>query len=123
MTLRVPDRIAAGVTGLGELAEACGADAAALGRLLRYLVHRGVFVEVSPDVFGLTDVGELLCDRDGGGHGAYLDPPASARGWTWPGRACRTRSAPAGPATGRCTGATSGPTSTPTRTTGPTSTR
>ncbi|MEV5630751.1 methyltransferase [Micromonospora tulbaghiae] len=73
VTLRVPDRIAAGVTGLGELAEACGADAAALGRLLRYLVHRGVFVEVSPDVFGLTDVGELLCDRDGGGHGAYLD--------------------------------------------------
>lgn len=73
VTLRVPDRIAAGVTGLGELADACGADAAALGRLLRYLVHRGVFVEVSPDVFGLTDVGELLCDRDGGGHGAYLD--------------------------------------------------
>ncbi|MFJ6194897.1 methyltransferase [Micromonospora sp. NPDC092111] len=73
VTLRVPDRIAAGVTHVDELARACDADPAALGRLLRYLVHRGVFVEVSPDVFALTDVGELLCDRDGGGHGAYLD--------------------------------------------------
>ncbi|WP_089157766.1 methyltransferase [Micromonospora sp. NBS 11-29] len=73
VTLRVPDRIAAGVTRLDELAEACDADAAALGRLLRYLSHRGVFVEEPPDVFELTDVGELLCDRDGGGHGAHLD--------------------------------------------------
>ncbi|MBQ1041750.1 methyltransferase [Micromonospora sp. C32] len=73
VTLRVPDLIADGVTALPELAGACGADAAALGRLLRYLAHRGVFVEVSPDVFALTDVGELLCDREGGGLGAYLD--------------------------------------------------
>ncbi|WFE40839.1 methyltransferase [Micromonospora sp. WMMD998] len=73
VTLRVPDRIAAGVTGLTELAAACDADPAALGRLLRYLTHRGVFAEVSPDVFALTDVGALLCDRDGGGHGADLD--------------------------------------------------
>ncbi|WP_091606333.1 methyltransferase [Micromonospora mirobrigensis] len=73
VTLRVPDRIAAGVTRLDELAVACDADPAALGRLLRYLVHRDVFVEVAPDVFALTDVGELLRDRSGGGHGAHLD--------------------------------------------------
>ncbi|MFI5837382.1 methyltransferase [Micromonospora sp. NPDC051300] len=73
VTLRVPDRIAAGVTGLAELAEACDVDPAALGRLLRHLTHRDVFVEPSPDVFALTDVGELLCDRDGGGRGADLD--------------------------------------------------
>ncbi|WP_405089968.1 methyltransferase [Micromonospora sp. NBC_01392] len=73
VTLRVPDRIAAGVTSLDALAAACDADPGALGRLLRYLTHRGVFVEVSPDVFALTDVGELLCDRNGGGHGADLD--------------------------------------------------
>ncbi|MCZ7436836.1 methyltransferase [Micromonospora sp. WMMC241] len=73
VTLRVPDRIAAGVTGLDALAAACGVDPAALGRLLRYLSHRGVFVETPPGVFTLTDVGELLRDRDGGGRGADLD--------------------------------------------------
>ena len=73
VTLRVPDQIAAGVQRLDELAKVCEADPGALGRLLRYLVHKGVFVEVSPEVFALTDVGELLCDRVGGGRGAYLD--------------------------------------------------
>ncbi|WFE97199.1 methyltransferase [Micromonospora sp. WMMD987] len=73
VTLRVPERIAAGVTRLDKLAAACDADPDALGRLLRYLAHRGVVVEASPDEFTLTDVGELLCDREGGGHGAYLD--------------------------------------------------
>jgi precorrin-6B methylase 2 len=73
VTLRVPDEIASGTGRLDELAEACGADPGALGRLLRHLVHRGVFAEPSPDVFALTDVGELLCDRSGAGHGSYLD--------------------------------------------------
>lgn len=73
VTLRVPDQIAAGVTRLDELAKVCEADPGALARLLRYLVHKGVFVEESPEVFALTDVGELLCDRGGGGRGAYLD--------------------------------------------------
>ena len=73
VTLRVPDQIAAGVRRLDELAKVCEADSGALARLLRYLVHKGVFVEVSPEVFALTDVGELLCDRSRGGRGAYLD--------------------------------------------------
>ena len=73
VTLRVPDQIAAGVHQLDELAKVCDADRGALARLLRYLAHKGVFIEVSPDVFALTDVGELLCDRSGGGRGAYLD--------------------------------------------------
>jgi 2,7-dihydroxy-5-methyl-1-naphthoate 7-O-methyltransferase len=73
VTLRVPDQIAAGVEHLGDLARACGADPDALGRLLRYLAVKGVLVERSPDVFALTEVGALLCDRGGGGHGAYLD--------------------------------------------------
>ncbi|MFL6162123.1 MAG: methyltransferase [Jatrophihabitantaceae bacterium] len=73
VTLRIPDQISAGVEQLDDLAKASGADPEALGRLLRYLVHRGVFVEVEPEVFRLTEVGELLCDRSGGGHGAYLD--------------------------------------------------
>lgn len=73
VTLRVPDRIAAGTTKLDDLAEACAADRDALGRLLRYLVHREVFAEPAPDVFALTEVGELLCDRGSGGFGTRLD--------------------------------------------------
>jgi precorrin-6B methylase 2 len=73
VTLRIPDQIAAGVHHLDDLAKSCDADPQALGRLLRFLVHRGVFAEESPDLFTLTDVGELLCDRTGGGRGAYLD--------------------------------------------------
>lgn len=73
VTLRVPEAIAGGAGQLDDLAKACGADRDALGRLLRYLVHRGVVTEPSPDVFALTEVGELLRNRTGGGHGAYLD--------------------------------------------------
>jgi 2,7-dihydroxy-5-methyl-1-naphthoate 7-O-methyltransferase len=73
VTLRVPEQIAAGTDRLDGLARACDADAGALGRLLRYLVHRGVFTEAEPGRFALTEVGELLCDRGDGGHGAYLD--------------------------------------------------
>ena len=73
VTLRVPEAIADGHGELDDLSGVCGADPDALGRLLRYLVHRGVFTEDSPGKFALTEVGELLRDRSGGGHGAYLD--------------------------------------------------
>lgn len=70
-TLRIPDLIASGTTGLDELAAAAGADRDALGRLLRYLVHRDVLHEPQPGVFALTEIGDLLRD-----HG-----PAGQRGW------------------------------------------
>jgi len=73
VTLRVPDRIAAGTRHLDDLAAACGADPDTLGRLLRFLTHHGVFVEPSPEKFELTELGRLLCQGDGGGHGAYLE--------------------------------------------------
>src|SRR4051812_17871266 len=73
VTLRIPDQIAAGVHRLDELAKGCDADPATLARLLRFLVHRGVFAEESPEEFTLTEVGELLCDRTGGGRRAHLD--------------------------------------------------
>jgi 2,7-dihydroxy-5-methyl-1-naphthoate 7-O-methyltransferase len=73
VTLRIPDRIAEGTTKLDDLAAACEADRDALGRLLRYLAHRRVFAETSPDVFALTKIGELLGDHSGGGHGGFLD--------------------------------------------------
>jgi len=73
VTLRVPDHITSGVENLHDLAAACGADPDALGRLLRHLVHKGVFAEVSPDTFALTDVGKLLADRGAAGIAEYLD--------------------------------------------------
>ncbi|MGW4465191.1 methyltransferase [Micromonospora sp. NPDC004704] len=72
-TLRVPDHLDAGLTALEPLASACGADPDALGRLLRYLAHRGVVSEPEPDVFTLTDVGRLLCDRGAAGQRDWLD--------------------------------------------------
>jgi 2,7-dihydroxy-5-methyl-1-naphthoate 7-O-methyltransferase len=78
VTLRVPDQITSGVEDLRDLAAACGADPDALGRLLRFLVHKGVFAEVSPDKFALTDVGELLADRACAGRAAYLDLDGTA---------------------------------------------
>jgi 2,7-dihydroxy-5-methyl-1-naphthoate 7-O-methyltransferase len=73
VTLRVPDHMTSGVEDLRDLATACGADPEALGRLLRFLVHKGVFVEMSPNRFALTDVGELLADRGAAGRAEYLD--------------------------------------------------
>ncbi|SEL93992.1 methyltransferase [Nonomuraea pusilla] len=59
-TLRLADHLAAGTTGAAELAAAAGADEAALTRLLRYLVARGVFAEPAPGEFGLNPTAELL---------------------------------------------------------------
>lgn len=64
-TLRIPDLIASGVTGLEELAGRCGADAETLGRVMRYLVARGVFAEPAPGRFTTTPVGRLLEDAAG----------------------------------------------------------
>ena len=53
------------------LAQAVGADAAALARLLRVLVSLGVLAQPTPDHYSLTAVGELL----------RSDTPASMRDW------------------------------------------
>ena len=47
-TLRVADQIAAGVTGIDELAAACGAHADSLHRVLSHLVSKGLFEEPTP---------------------------------------------------------------------------
>lgn len=60
VTLGIPELIAGGTTGVTDLAGACGADARALGRLLRYLTALDVLTQTSPGHFGLTDIGELL---------------------------------------------------------------
>lgn len=64
-TLRIPDHIAGGVTRLEALAERCSADAGMLGRVMRFLVTRGIFEEPEPGSFTCTPVGRLLEDRAG----------------------------------------------------------
>lgn len=59
-TLGIADIIASGVHDLPTLASRSGADQDALGRLLRYLVCRGVFRENIPDEFQLTGAACLL---------------------------------------------------------------
>nr|ASA49575.1 O-methyltransferase [Actinoallomurus sp.] len=70
-TLRVADRLADGPLPVGELAGQVGADQDALLRVLRYLVHFGLFTESAAGTFGLTPLGEGLRD----------DHPSGRRGW------------------------------------------
>jgi DNA-binding HxlR family transcriptional regulator len=61
--LGVADAIAAGVSGTEALAREVGADADALHRMLRLLEADGLVARDAPDVWRLTETGELL--RDG----------------------------------------------------------
>lgn len=73
-TLRLADLIAAGARRLDELAERTGSDAAALQRLLRHLVTKGVFAQQEPGTFALTELSRLLlADQRNGGMSPWLD--------------------------------------------------
>lgn len=79
-SLGVAGLIASGTHELSELAQACGANRDALGRLLRYLARKGLFTEPSSGQFELTETGRLLADQDPLGPAAWLDlSGASAR--------------------------------------------
>lgn len=58
--LGVADQLAGGERGVVELAQACGADADSLFRLLRGLAGLGIFEETAPRRFALTPLAELL---------------------------------------------------------------
>lgn len=58
--LGVADLLAGGERSCAELAEACGADADCLFRLLRGLASLGIFQETAPRRFALTPLAELL---------------------------------------------------------------
>lgn len=64
-TLRLADHVAAGATTQDELARAAGADAGALGRLLRLLVAQGVFDAPRPGELALNDLSRLLLEEEG----------------------------------------------------------
>lgn len=58
--LGLADALEAGERDCGDLADACGADADTLFRLLRGLASLGIFEETAPRRFGLTPLAELL---------------------------------------------------------------
>jgi SAM-dependent methyltransferase len=58
-TLELADHISSGATSIEELAERTGADADALGRLVRFLAVKGVVVETD-DGLALSALGEVL---------------------------------------------------------------
>jgi ubiquinone/menaquinone biosynthesis C-methylase UbiE len=58
--LAVPDAIAAGKNDVDTLAAECGADPAALHRLLRAAATLGLVQETAPRTFALTPMGETL---------------------------------------------------------------
>jgi O-methyltransferase domain len=72
-TLRLSDLLASGATTLDDLATLAGADRDALGRLLRYLVCRGIYAETSPEVYALTELSRLLQSGHPAGRRAWLD--------------------------------------------------
>jgi SAM-dependent methyltransferase len=61
-TLRIADRIDAGVTDVGQLAASSGADRDSLHRVLRHLVNKGVFLEPAPGRFELNDLARGLIE-------------------------------------------------------------
>src|SRR5262245_53715798 len=62
-TLRIAERMAAGVTRCDALAAAAGCDAGALSAVLGHLVTRGVFEERSPGEFALNDGARQLLEQ------------------------------------------------------------
>lgn len=71
--LRLADHLADGPLPLDELARRAGADADALGRLLRHLVCHGVFAEPSPGTFGPNELGSFLRSDHPSGMRVALD--------------------------------------------------
>jgi hypothetical protein len=59
-SLGVADALIAGPLDVDVLAKRCGADARFLYRILRFLASQDIFVESSPQVFGLTPRAECL---------------------------------------------------------------
>jgi SAM-dependent methyltransferase len=62
VTLRIAEHIAAGTTDIDDLAAAAGCDRDVLGRVLAYLMSKGLFEEREPGVFGLNEAARGLLD-------------------------------------------------------------
>jgi ubiquinone/menaquinone biosynthesis C-methylase UbiE len=71
-TLRLADLLASGPVDLRTLADKAGADEQALGRLMRYLVARGIFA-AGDNSYELGESGRWLLDDAPGGLRRWLD--------------------------------------------------
>lgn len=71
-TLRLADLLASGPVELRTLADKAGADEQALGRLMRYLVARGIFA-AEEGGYALGESGRWLLDDAPGGLRRWLD--------------------------------------------------
>src|SRR5215471_11313529 len=60
LKLQIPDRVAAGVRAVNELARDAGVDEDALYRVMRALASLGIFDETSSRTFALTPAGRML---------------------------------------------------------------
>ncbi|MER7016294.1 methyltransferase [Saccharopolyspora sp. NPDC000359] len=72
MTLRLPQLVSEGTTELAPLAAAAGAHRESLERLMRHLVHIGLFTEVDGS-YGLTALSRQLLSEDGAWLRGWLD--------------------------------------------------
>lgn len=72
-TLRLADAMTDGPTPIDELAGRTGTHGEALVRLMRHLVHHGVFAEPEPGMFALDRLGELLRSDHPSGMRVQLD--------------------------------------------------
>jgi 2,7-dihydroxy-5-methyl-1-naphthoate 7-O-methyltransferase len=63
VTLRIAEHIAGGITEIGPLAAAAGADRDSLERMLRHLVNKGLFEEPAPGRFALNADARKLLDE------------------------------------------------------------
>ncbi|GII86209.1 methyltransferase [Sphaerisporangium siamense] len=72
-SLGLADLMAGAAVPVEELARRAGADADALGRLLRHLVCRGVFTEPEPGAFAVNAPAALLASGHPSGMRARLD--------------------------------------------------
>lgn len=73
VTLRLPQLVSGGTDKLGALAAATGAHRESLDRLLRHLVHIGLFVETESGSYGLTALSRQLLSEDGAWFRSWLD--------------------------------------------------
>lgn len=81
-TLKVADHMASGVDRIEPLAAACSSDPAALQRVLRHLIEKGIFEEPSPGQFALNQPARALLEP-GMRLGMNLDSFGGRMAYAW----------------------------------------
>jgi len=89
--LRIADHLAAGPMTIDELARVSGSHERSLYRAMRVLASKGVFTEVEPRIFAMTELAEpLRSDHPRSIREAYPLLPADVHAWAMLGHTLRT---------------------------------